>query len=91
MVQVWRPPFVTGIAALYKEQYPQLKSQQLRGHMERAAYDLGAPGKDVEFGYGLIQPPSSEKADLFVDLKEDAWYSDAILYLYRKGIINGYA
>jgi hypothetical protein len=84
-------PFVTGIAALYKEQYPQLKSQQIRGHMERAAYDLGAAGKDAEYGYGLIQPPSREKADLFIDLKESAWYSDEILYLYRKGIVSGYS
>jgi len=83
-------PFVTGIAALYKEQYPQLKSQQLRGHMERAAYDLGAAGKDAEYGFGLIQPPSREKADLFIDLKENAWYSEAILHLYRQGIVSGY-
>lgn len=84
-------PFVTGIAALYKEQYPHLDHQRIRGHMERAALDLGLPGKDTEYGYGLIQPPSNEKADLFTDLKEDAWYSEAILYLHRKGIIGGYA
>lgn len=84
-------PFVTGIAALYKEEYPALNNHQIRGHMERAAYDLGDPGKDHLYGYGLVQPPSSEQADLFIDLKDNAWYSDEILYLYRKGIINGYA
>lgn len=84
-------PFVTGVAALYKEEYPNLSNQQIRGHMERAAYDLGNPGKDNLYGYGLIQPPSSEQADLFIDLKDDAWYSDEILYLYRHGIISGYA
>jgi hypothetical protein len=84
-------PFVTGVAALYKEEYPNLGNQQIRGHMERAAYDLGNPGKDSLYGYGLIQPPSSEQADLFSDLKDNAWYSEEILYLYRHGIVSGYA
>lgn len=83
-------PFVTGIAALYKEEYPSLNNQQIRGHMERAAYDLGDAGKDAQYGYGLIQPPSSEQADLFIDLKDNTWYSDEILYLYRHGIVSGY-
>lgn len=84
-------PFVTGIAALYMEEYPNLNNQEIRGHMERAALDLGDPGKDYLYGYGLIQPPSREQADLFTDLKEDGWYADEILYLYRQGIIYGYS
>jgi len=46
--------FVTGTAALILEQQPQLSPAALRSLLERTAKDLGPPGKDPQFGSGLV-------------------------------------
>jgi subtilisin family serine protease len=48
-------PYVTGIIALYKEQFPYYTNQQLRNLLTGNAKDLGIVGKDSHFGYGLVQ------------------------------------
>ena len=48
-------PHVTGILALYKEQYPGLSNDKLRSYIQSTAKDLGAAGRDEQFGYGLVQ------------------------------------
>jgi hypothetical protein len=83
-------PFVAGIAALYKEEYPAASNVELEALMRASALDLGAAGKDVEYGYGLIQPPTIESQGLFYDVKKDSWYSEEIEYLYTNGIVTGY-
>ncbi|MET3726967.1 subtilisin [Fictibacillus halophilus] len=50
-------PYVTAIYSLYKEAYPNLTAQELRTKINTQAKDLGAPGRDVNYGYGLIQAP----------------------------------
>ncbi|WP_338449571.1 S8 family serine peptidase [Niallia oryzisoli] len=83
-------PFVAGMAALYKEAYPTLNSQQIKVHMEKSAEDLGAPGKDMEYGYGLVQPPlSKEVVNVFSDVADDTWYTKEVSDLFMKGIISG--
>lgn len=47
-------PFVTGMAAVLKEAYPNLTNVQLRAAIEKSSIDLGAPGKDNLYGYGMI-------------------------------------
>ncbi|HEY6251821.1 MAG TPA: S8 family serine peptidase [Candidatus Angelobacter sp.] len=46
--------FVTGISALILEQQPQLSPAALQSLLERTAKDLGRPGKDPQFGSGLV-------------------------------------
>ena len=48
-------PYVTGIIALYKEQFPFYTNQQIRELLIINAKDLGMEGKDSQFGYGLVQ------------------------------------
>ncbi|MGM0841738.1 MAG: S8 family serine peptidase [Bacillota bacterium] len=48
-------PYVTGIIALYKEQFPFYTNQQIRDLLTMNAKDLGIEGKDSHFGYGLVQ------------------------------------
>ena len=48
-------PYVTGIIALYKEQFPYYSNQQIRDLLTGNAKDLGMEGKDSQFGYGLVQ------------------------------------
>lgn len=51
-------PFVTGVLALYKEAYPHLSAEDIRTLAQEQAIDLGPQGRDRQFGYGLIQPPT---------------------------------
>ena len=61
-------PFVTGIAALYKQEFPFLSNGEIRNLMQNSAKDLGEKGKDIYYGYGLIQVPSI--SSIFPDIIE---------------------
>ncbi|HIH09987.1 MAG TPA: S8 family serine peptidase [Candidatus Diapherotrites archaeon] len=47
-------PHVAGAAALLLDSNPALTSAQIKGLLEMNAIDLGGPGKDTKFGYGLL-------------------------------------
>jgi serine protease len=49
-------PHVSGLAALIISQRPGITPAQVEAIIRSTARDIGAPGKDNEFGYGLIQP-----------------------------------
>jgi len=49
-------PAVAGILALYKERYPEASSDELKNMLYEQSMDLGDPGKDKYFGYGLANP-----------------------------------
>lgn len=48
-------PHVTGVLALYKERFPSMTNVQLRALITSLAKDLGTPGRDSNFGFGLVQ------------------------------------
>ena len=48
-------PHVAGVAALLFAFDPDASADQVRQAIESSALDLGAPGRDNDFGYGLIQ------------------------------------
>ncbi len=45
---------VTGVVALLLEKQPGLSPREIKGLLEATAVDLGAPGRDPEFGAGRI-------------------------------------
>ena len=47
-------PFVSGLAGLIRSVDPALTRDEIQGIIESTAEDLGAPGKDNEFGHGRI-------------------------------------
>lgn len=47
-------PHVSGVAALIFSARPDLTAWDVREILLRSAKDLGAPGFDVEYGYGLV-------------------------------------
>jgi subtilisin family serine protease len=49
-------PIVAGAAALIWSQNPTWKPQQVREALEKSAIDLGAAGRDQQFGFGRIRP-----------------------------------
>lgn len=49
-------PHVAGLAALLMSQSPGISPANVERAIRATARDIGIPGKDDEFGYGLIQP-----------------------------------
>ncbi|MFO7641943.1 MAG: S8 family serine peptidase, partial [Candidatus Competibacteraceae bacterium] len=50
-------PHVTAVAALLRHRQPGLDHAGLAAKLQTNARDLGAPGKDPVFGWGLVQSP----------------------------------
>lgn len=47
-------PHVAGATALVKTRYPAASGREIRWHLDRTARDLGTPGRDPFFGFGLV-------------------------------------
>jgi subtilisin family serine protease len=48
-------PHVSGVAALVWSHFPACTGEQIRNALNKTAEDLGAAGRDVEYGHGLVQ------------------------------------
>lgn len=48
-------PHVSGVAALVWSHYPNCSNVEIRSALDATAQDLGAAGRDVYFGFGLVQ------------------------------------
>ncbi|MCF6456670.1 S8 family serine peptidase [Pseudoalteromonas sp. MMG024] len=48
-------PHVAGVAALVWSHHPSCSADDIRGALNATAEDLGAAGRDVKFGHGLVQ------------------------------------
>lgn len=52
-------PHVAGVAALVWAAHPTWTNVQVRDRLDATATDLGAPGKDSYYGYGLVNAPAA--------------------------------
>jgi len=48
-------PHVSAVAALVWSYFPSCTGEQIRQSLNKSAKDLGDAGRDVKFGYGLVQ------------------------------------
>ncbi len=48
-------PHVSAVAALVWSYFPNCSASQIRSSLDKSAQDLGAPGRDPYYGYGLVQ------------------------------------
>jgi subtilisin family serine protease len=48
-------PHVSGVAAVVWSLHPGCTAEQVRSTLNKTAIDLGPAGRDVNFGYGLVQ------------------------------------
>lgn len=48
-------PHVSAVAALVWSYFPSCTASQIRSTLDKSAQDLGAAGRDVYYGYGLVQ------------------------------------
>ncbi len=51
-------PFVTAALAVMKSRHPEAGAGELLERLAAGAVDLGEPGRDPDFGWGLVQAPS---------------------------------
>ncbi|WP_339298072.1 S8 family serine peptidase [Paenibacillus sp. FSL R5-0623] len=47
-------PHVAGMIALLMQKYPNMSNVELREEIKKYAVDLGAPGRDIEYGFGSL-------------------------------------
>jgi serine protease len=48
-------PHVSGVAALVWSHHPTRSAKEVRDALNESAEDLGSPGRDSSFGFGLVQ------------------------------------
>jgi subtilisin family serine protease len=51
--------YIAGASALLLQQFPQARVDQIEEALRRSAIDLGAPGPDSTYGYGLVSVPAA--------------------------------
>jgi type VII secretion-associated serine protease mycosin len=55
---------IAGVAALVRAKYPQLSAAEVVHRLTATATDKGAPGRDNEYGYGIVNPVAALTADV---------------------------
>lgn len=55
-------PHVSALAALIRATNPNLRNTEVMDIMRKTAQDIGEPGTDLDFGYGLINVPKAVEA-----------------------------
>ena len=57
-------PHVAGVAALAKAMFPSYTNRQIRDLLDTTADDLGDPGRDDYYGYGLVDATFDNKSEV---------------------------
>jgi type VII secretion-associated serine protease mycosin len=55
---------IAGVAALIRAKYPELSAEDVIHRMIATADDRGTPGRDNEYGHGIINPLAALTADI---------------------------
>jgi type VII secretion-associated serine protease mycosin len=55
---------VSGVAALVWSKFPTLSAAEVLHRIEATATDKGAPGRDPEYGFGVVDPVKALTADI---------------------------
>jgi subtilisin family serine protease len=61
-------PHVAGAAGLVFARYPDWTAEQVRARLRETAADIGSPGRDKDFGFGVVNAAAAVGAD-FVTVK----------------------
>lgn len=57
-------PMVAGTAALIRSKYPNMNAASVINRLIKTADDKGPPGKDNQYGYGIVDPVEALTADI---------------------------
>nr|WP_240947633.1 S8 family serine peptidase [Planosporangium mesophilum] len=55
---------VAGVVALVRAKYPQLSAPEVVHRLTATAIDKGPPGRDSEYGFGIVDPVAALTADV---------------------------
>jgi subtilisin family serine protease len=55
---------VAGVAALVRAKYPSLSAAEVVHRLTATAIDKGPPGRDDQYGYGIVNPVAALTADV---------------------------
>ena len=55
---------VAGVVALIRSKYPNLSATEVIHRLTATARDAGTPGRDPEYGYGIVNPYAALTADV---------------------------
>jgi type VII secretion-associated serine protease mycosin len=55
---------VAGVVALVRSKYPNLKAPEVIHRLTATATDKGPPGRDPEYGFGIVNPVAALTADV---------------------------
>ncbi len=75
-------PHVTGLAGLLKHVNMDLTNADIRNIINATAIDLGSPGWDVEFGYGMINAGQAVQAALNGSVGVAELNNEDVLHIY---------
>jgi len=64
-------PHVAGVAALIKSRFPSWSAERIRERLRNSAEDLGVPGWDEYYGYGLVNAYQAVLDPEPIDIKVD--------------------
>src|SRR5262249_10616428 len=88
-------PYAAGVAALILSQHPGITPDQVEEMMITTCTDMGPPGYDTEFGYGMINafaavaapvpPPPPPVSTILLGYAQDMVFSHSGKYLYISG------
>ena len=92
-------PFVSALAVMAKEHDPDITAAEFQELLRTTARDLGEPGYDVQYGYGLMDMAAFVSAltdgegedapwAAFTDISGH-WAEESIRYVTEHGLMNG--
>ena len=73
-------PHGAGAAVLVKQRFPAYTPDQIQGYLEANAVDLGAAGKDNQYGSGRLLLPAGTAAIFRVERETGNVYADGTYY-----------
>lgn len=85
--------YISGIAARLMTEYPELTAAQVEQILVASSRDIGAPGRDDETGWGVLDVENAllyaETGRLFRDVSSTDWFFNEVNKAAGQGILNG--
>lgn len=85
-------PHVVGLAAMALSYHPDLDVDTFKELLKNSCTDLGEKGYDTVSGYGLVNYEKMMRlldGNVFDDVPKEEWFHDAVVDVYRNGLMIG--
>jgi len=93
-------PALTGITALLLQRYGDFNQAECVEILKNISIDIGQPGKDSKYGWGMPVLPLTDKLEIlerlrgekmdFKDVEQDRWSKNFIKMCVDEGLMQGY-